>query len=185
MIIHTIMNPIKPLFFEHTLQRWHFEAIVKASKLSRERVHHFLKELCKEEFIQRHKPKSRMPYYEAHRDSPKFRSEKRIYGLVLLEESGLFEHVSSRKEITTAILFGSFARGDWGKSSDIDLFLFGDDHAFEKHKFESILHREIQLFSYKNRKDIKHQLDPKVIPQIIKGFHINNSIEPFMVGIHG
>ncbi len=172
----------KRLFFDETLRRWHFGTIVREAGVSRERVHHFLKKLCKEKFIKRVKPQGKMPYYIANRDLPSFRAEKRLFGLQQLEE--LFSHLTQCTGVTTAILFGSFARGDWSKSSDIDLFIYGDDSQFEKGKFETKLGREIQVFSYNNSKKVQERLDPKVIPNIIKGFHITESIEPFEVTVH-
>lgn len=175
---------IKAIFFNHTLQRWHFESIIKETKMSRERVNYFLKQLIKEGFIKRIKPRGKMPYYIANRESPKFRTEKRLFGLNLIERSGLFEHLNSLKNIKTVILFGSFARGDWSKSSDIDLFLYGDDQEFDKGNFEKKINREIQLFSYKDPGKIKRELDPKLIPNIVKGFNIKENIEPFEVMIN-
>lgn len=176
---------IRELFFNDTLRRWHFEAILRESGLSRERVNHFLKVLRKEKLILRIKKKGKMPYYLANRDSAKFRSEKRLFGLTMLEQSGLFENLNSCKGIKTAILFGSFARGDWSKSSDIDLFIYGDDTKFEKGLYEAKLHREIQLFVYQNTKILTRELDTAVIPNIAKGFFITDSAEPFEVKIHG
>jgi len=175
---------IKVLFFNHTLRRWHFETILTESGISRERVNHFLKELLNEKFAIRVKKRSKMPYYIANRDSAKFRFEKKLYGLKMLEESGLFEKLTSCKGIKTAVLFGSFARGDWSKSSDIDLFIYGDDTEFEKGLYEKKLRREIQVFAYKNKDEITRDLDPTVIPNIAKGFHITEEIEPFEVKIH-
>lgn len=175
---------IKALFFNHTLRRWHFETILAESGISRERVNHFLKELLKDKFVIRIKKRRKMPYYEANRDSAKFRSEKKLYGLKLLEESGLFENLNSCKGIKTAILFGSFARGDWSKSSDIDLFIYGDDTEFQKEVYEKKLHREIQVFAYQNKNEVTRNLDPTVIPNIVKGFHITENMEPFEVNIH-
>ncbi|MDP3698207.1 MAG: nucleotidyltransferase domain-containing protein [Nanoarchaeota archaeon] len=125
-----------------------------------------------------------MPYYIANKDFPKFRSEKRLYGLKLLEQSGLFGDLNSCKDIKTAILFGSFARGDWSNSSDIDLFIYGDDAEFHKGLYETKLHRDLHVFAYKNKKILKKNLDRTVIPNITKGFYITNSIEPFKVSIH-
>ncbi len=175
---------IKELFFNETLRRWHFEAILRESGLSRERVNHFLKELLKEKLILRIKKKGKMPYYLANRDSAKFRSEKRLYGLTMLEQSDLFESLNSCKGIKTAILFGSFARGDWSKSSDIDLFIYGDDTEFEKGLYDAKLHREIQVFAYQNTETLKKDLDPTVISNIAKGFFITGNVEPFEVRIH-
>ena len=176
------MERIKTLFFEDTLKRWHFEDIVKASGMSRERVNHYLKELLKEKFIARTKPKGKMPYYIANRDLEKFRAEKRFYGLGLLKE--MFEHLNSLGGVKTAILFGSFSRGDFSRSSDIDLFIYGDAGEFDKARFELKIKREIQLFSYNNVDQMKIELDPKLIPNIFKGFNIKESIEPFRVDLN-
>ena len=185
MIFHTIMKEkIKTLFFNETLKRWHFEELVKETGISRERVNYFLKELLEEGFIKKVKQKGKMPYYLANRESIKFRNEKRLYGLSILSKSGLFEHISKLKKIKTAILFGSFSRGDWSKSSDIDLFIYGDDKDFAEGEFEIKLDKEIQTFSYKDPKKIKKELDSKLIPNIIKGFYIKESLEPFKVDIN-
>ncbi len=178
------MDPLRPLFFNDTLKRWHFEEIVRVSGMSRERVNHFLRGLCKEGFVKRIKPRGKMPYYFAKRDSPKFRSEKRLYGLSMLDEAGLFEYITSCKGIKTAILFGSFARGDWSRSSDIDIFIYGDDSQFDKQLFESKLGRNIQVFAYTSPAEIKHRLDPRVITNIAKGFHLTESFHPFEVAVH-
>ncbi len=185
MIFHTKMkDKIKALFFNNALRRWHFESILTESGISRERVNYVLKELLKDKLIIRVKNKGKMPYYVADRDLAKFRSEKRLYGLKILEQSGLFQDLNSCKNIKTAILFGSFARGDWSKSSDIDLFIYGDDKEFNKGLYETRLHRDLHVFAYKNKKILKEKLDRTVIPNIAKGFFITDTIEPFEVSIH-
>ncbi len=175
---------IKAVFFNETLRRWHFEDILRETGVSRERVNHFLKKLIKGNFIQRMKPRGKMPYYIANRDLPKFRFEKRLYGLKLLEQTGLFGHLSLIKDVKSAILFGSFARGDWSKSSDVDLFIYGNANYIKKGKFETKLNREIQLFSYQDTKKMKKELDPKLIPNIIGGFNIKGRLDLFKVGLN-
>lgn len=167
------------------MRRWHFEDLVRESKLSRERVNHFLKELLKNKLVRRIKPRGKQPYYLANHLLPKFRFEKRFYGLKLLEESGLFEQIASCPEIKTAILFGSFSRGDWGRSSDIDIFIYGKDSQFNPGKYEHLLNREIQLFSYPTLEKAKTFLEPTVLKNIAKGFYITERNFPFEVNIHG
>lgn len=176
------MEKLKEQFFNESLRHWHFEDLVKATGLSRERVNYFLKMLLKEKMISRIKPCGKMPYYVANRSSFAFREQKRLAGLQKLTE--LFEHISSIEEIKTAIIFGSFSRGDWNKSSDIDIFVYGKVMQFDKKTFENKLKHEIQLFSFDNSKDIKRQLDPLLIPNIIKGFNVKGSLDPFEVKIH-
>ena len=185
MISHTIMQRIKSLFFKESVRRWHFKDIIIESGLSRERVNFFLKQLLNEKLIKRIKPKGKMPYYLANRKTESFRSKKRLFGLNLLEKSGLYNEILSIKEIKTAILFGSFSRGDWNNSSDIDLFIFGNCDKLEKGKIELKLKKQIQLFNYNNLTDIKKELDSNLIPNIIKGFNIKGDLEPFKVIING
>jgi len=186
MIFHTnIMERLKAVFYNESLRRWHFEALLKELGISRERLNYFLKKMIKNNLIKRIKPKGKMPYYIANRESTRFRLEKRLFGIKSLTNSGLLEHISSIDDIKTAIIFGSFARGDWSKSSDIDLFLYGDMQYFEKGKFESILKRDIQLFGYDRDNKLREELDPKLIPNIIKGFNIKGSLEPFEVIVDG
>ncbi|MBN1157063.1 nucleotidyltransferase domain-containing protein [Candidatus Woesearchaeota archaeon] len=176
------MEKIKLMFFNEPLRHWHFKNILEESKMSRERVNHFLKELVKDRMVARIKPRGKMPYYVANNGSLRFCYEKRIYGLKILQ--GLFEHLNILKEVKTAILFGSFARGDWGKSSDIDLFIYGDAKGFEKGRIEGMLGREIQLFCYTDAKIMKKELDSKLIPNIANGFSIKGSLEPFEVSVN-
>ena len=166
MIFHTNMEEkIKALFFNETLKRWHFEEIIKESRMSRERANYFLRELLKEDFIKRIKPRGKMPYYLANRDSIKFRNKKRLYGLSIIEKSGLFEHLSRIKNIKTAILFGSYSRGDWSKSSDIDILIDFNktktlfDLSDVQSSLEAILNKKVDLVL---RTGVKKQLLPYI-----------------------
>ncbi|HLC32933.1 MAG TPA: nucleotidyltransferase domain-containing protein [Candidatus Nanoarchaeia archaeon] len=178
------MEKLKGLFFNESLRHWHFEDLVRESSYSRERVNHFLKTLLKEKCILRIKPKGRMPYYSAQRESPVFREQKRLQGLQKLSESGLFEYLCTLPGATTAIIFGSFARGDWNKTSDIDIFIYGTIKDFDKSTFEKKLGHPLQLFIFNDPKRIKHDLDPNLIPNIIKGFNVTGRLEPFEVSIN-
>lgn len=109
---------------------------------------------------------------------------KKIHGLQELQKAGLFEHIKKIKTIKTAILFGSFSRGDWNMSSDVDLFIYGNSKNFDKGSLERELKREIQLLAYSKPKDIKKELDPNIIPRIAKGYYIKGGIEPFEVNIN-
>ena len=179
-----MIRDLRALFFEEPLRMWHFEAIIKEAKISRERANYFLKKLINEGFIIKKKQMGKMPYYVANVNLPEFRIKKKLYGLSLLEEAGLFESLCASKTIKSAILFGSFARGDWGKSSDVDLFVYGDAKNFDKWQFERKLEREIQVFSYDSLKNIKRDLGPKLLPNIMKGFNIKGNLEPFRVNIN-
>lgn len=62
-------DKLRTLFFSEPERKWHFEELRKTSGMSRERVHHYLKQLSKEQFITRTKPKDRMPYYRFNKET--------------------------------------------------------------------------------------------------------------------
>ncbi|HLC33042.1 MAG TPA: nucleotidyltransferase domain-containing protein [Candidatus Nanoarchaeia archaeon] len=177
------MESLKKLFFNESLRHWHFEVLVKECKLSRERVNYFLKILLKEKFILRVKLRAKMPYYVANRELAAFREQKRLWGLQELSRNGLFEYIRSLSGVTTAIIFGSFARGDWNKSSDVDIFIYGPVRDFDKKLFEKRLKRPLQLFLFDDSKTLKQELDPGILPNIVKGFNITGNLQPFTVSI--
>ena len=182
--ISTIMQrkeDIKGLFFNHPTKQWHFEDLVKQASLTRTNTNLWLKRLIKEDLIKKIKSKEKMPYYIAQYKSQEFKSKKKMFALKQFEESGFLVHLGSLSA-KTVIIFGSFSRADWHSESDIDLFVYGDTSNFEKGYFEKILKREIQVFNYKTKKDIK-RLEPTVFPRIIAGIHVKGHGEPFRVTI--
>jgi len=99
-----------------------------------------------------------------------------------LQESGFLSHLISLKQAKTIILFGSLARSDWHKESDIDLFIYGSDKNLEKGKYELKLKREIQLFTH-NSKTLKN-LDSNLIKNMIKGDIIKGNIDFLEVALN-
>jgi len=166
---------IMELFFNEPARPWHFKDIVKQAKISENRANYWLINLKKERIILHHKPKGNMPYYTANFEHPNYKNKKKIYALEQFYQTGLFEHLNSLNA-QTIILFGSFSRADWHTKSDIDLFILGEDKELEKGKFEKILHRDIQLFSFKGRKEIK-QANPYLIDNILNGYFIKGKIQ--------
>ncbi|MFH1849346.1 MAG: nucleotidyltransferase domain-containing protein [archaeon] len=108
-------------------------------------------------------------------------NKKRLFGLKKLTESGLFDHLVSLAGAKVIILFGSFARSDWYRQSDIDIFIYGDDDNFEQGKYELKLNREIQVHNARNRSDLKKMAN--LLPHIISGIFIKGSISDLGVTI--
>ncbi len=168
------------LFF-NTPKHWHFDELVRMSGLSRDRLNYWLKRFVKHDMIQRIKQRGKMPYYVGAYDNPEFRQRKRLFAVKLLTESGLLSHLSTLQGAKVAVIFGSFSRDDWYDHSDIDVFIYGDDRKFDRLKYGSRLHREIQVHTAKNKKDLK-QIS-KMIPYIIDGDFIKGSTTDFGVKI--
>lgn len=95
-------------------------------------------------------------FFKANMDNPLFKEIKRTQNLQQLQKSGLIGYLKQQyNEPEAMILFGSYARGEDGPRSDIDLLILTPlkkEHSLEI--FEKKLGRPIQLF-LKNREDIE------------------------------
>ena len=77
--------------------------------------------------------------------------------------------------IEKVIFFGSRASGAENKNSDIDLFIYGKDDELDQAKYERLLNREIQVFTCKNKGELK-KLNNMLIRNIVKGDLIKGDI---------
>ena len=168
--------------FFNSPKHWHFDELLEESDISRSQLVMWLKKLQKEGLIKRLKPKGKMPYYISNPDNPSFRNKKRLFGLEKLTKSGLLDHLHTLEGAKVVILFGSFSRSDWYGSSDIDIFIYGDDDKFKQGEYELKLNREIQVHNAKDRKDLKSI--GKMLPYIISGDFIKGSIQDLGVEIY-
>ncbi len=175
---HTNMKEkyeIKRLFFNKPSRQWHFEEILRESGMSRSQTNQWLKKLLKEGIISRKKKKGKMPYYTGNFNSPAYRNCKKIYALQQLYDCGLLNHLQSLKKADSVVIFGSFARADWNKESDIDIFIYGDDKNLEQGKFELKLQREIQIFKAKKNEDLKN-FQPGLLKNIANGYIVKGDL---------
>lgn len=173
---------ITELFFNEPSKHWHFKDIVKQAKISENRANYWLKNLQKEKIISYTKLKSKMPFYTANFENTDYKTQKKLYALEQFYKTGFLNHLESLN-VNTIIIFGSFSRADWHTKSDIDLFIIGDDEKLEKGKYETILHREIQLFTFKNREEIK-KVNPHLISNIINGYFIKGQVQNIIGDAH-
>jgi len=68
------------------------------------------------------------------------------------------------------ILFGSFSKAEIKKNSDIDLAVFTfSTKKLETAKYEKVLGRKIQIFTFKDKNDIKNK---ELLNNILNGYKI-------------
>src|SRR3989344_9097485 len=166
------------LFFNESSKHWHFEQILKTAKVSRSNALKWLAKLLHEGIILRVKPEGRMPYYLGNVKNPTYQNRKKIYALTKLQESGFLDHLTALPA-RVIILFGSFARWDWYKESDIDVFIYGNDKELDIAKYETALRREIQVFTIKNDKELR-KFNPGLLSNIINGYLIKGKIDELL-----
>ena len=160
------------------LKHWHFEEIVKQAKVTRAVANKWLKKYQEEGLIRKIKEKQRFPYFTAGSNNLVYQSRKRQYGIDSLYQSGLISHLLGLKDAKTVIVFGSIARGDWYKDSDIDIFIFGNAEGIDKYTYEIKLQKGIELHVFPSREDIK-EVRSGLIKNVVNGHIVKGGIEDF------
>ena len=171
------------LFFENPTREWHFEEVLKEAKITRSKADGWLKKFAKEGLVKRIKEKSRMPYYVSNYESSSYKNRKKLFALNRFYESGFLNHLSSLQKAKTVILFGSFARSDWYKESDIDIFIYGNPEGLKLAEYEIKLHKDIQLFVCNTKKELT-RFGAGLIRNIIKGNLIKGNIDFIKVDVN-
>jgi DNA-binding Lrp family transcriptional regulator len=175
-------NIILEKFYNYPLKPWHFCEIKHEVKIADSKLSKWLNKLQKEKIITRFKTKGNRPYYKANHESPEYRNSKRLFGYKNLNDSGLLNYLSSINA-DLVVIFGSFARSDWHKISDIDLFVYGAVDENKIHEFSRKLKREIQLFHCKNRKSFG-KIGDALIKNILLGYVIKGNLNFLEVTFH-
>jgi predicted nucleotidyltransferase len=171
------------LFFNEPSKYWHFEKIIKAAQISRPQASSWLKKFIKEGFIKKMKPKGKMPYYLGNHEHPNYQTKKRLFILNEMSKSGFLQHLTALPNANTVIIFGSMGRWDWYTESDIDLFIYGDSKGLELGKYQFKLHREIQVFTAKTKKDFE-KFGPGLLRNILEGYRVKGTLNFIEVAAH-
>ena len=136
----------------------------------------YCKELLQENILKK-EVISGIVVYSADRASKKYLLEKKILNLRQIFESGLVDFLVSEYSNPVIILFGSYAKGEDVERSDIDLYIeTAKNQDFDLRKFEKILQRPIQIFNFRNVREISNV---HLANNIVNGVVLNNFIELF------
>ncbi|MBM3199568.1 nucleotidyltransferase domain-containing protein [Candidatus Woesearchaeota archaeon] len=160
------------------LKHWHFEEIVKEAKMTRAAVNKWLKKYIEDGMIGKTKDKGKFPYFTCGEDNPVFKAKKKMYMLNKIYRSGMIAKIISLEKIKTAIIFGSAAKGDWYKESDIDLFIYGNPKGLNKHEYELKLRKNIELHVFRSKEEIK-EVKTGLVKNVIGGYVIKGSVQDF------
>ncbi|MBN2459657.1 nucleotidyltransferase domain-containing protein [Candidatus Woesearchaeota archaeon] len=172
-------NNILKLILENSPTRqWHFEEVVKQSKVTRAAANKWLKKYCKNGLLKRVKESGKFPYFTAGSNNPAYQARKKLYALNELHQSGLITGLMSLKNAKAIIVFGSMAKGDWYKGSDIDIFIYGSPEGLEKEHYEKKLKKRIELHVFESKKEIK-QVKTGLISNVVNGYIIKGQVQDF------
>lgn len=163
------------LFFNEPSKHWHFKDIIQIAKISRQQANKWLKRFMKEKLVLHIKPTGKMPYFVANFSEPNYKNRKKLFAFSRLCSSGLLSHLQSLAKAKAVIIFGSYARADWDKESDIDIFIYGDAAGFEPVKFWGKIGRVIEPHIFENAKEIR-DIRSGLMKNVIKGMIVKGDL---------
>lgn len=150
------------VFFREPRKIFHIREISRLVKLSQPSVTLHLKELAKENIILK-TSEGLYGGYKANRESDTFRILKLQNTVFILHESGCINILTEKIMPQSIILFGSAAKGEDTKESDIDLFIEGKETEVNMEKFEKVINRKISLFFKEDFKELSKELKNNIV----------------------
>lgn len=126
-----------------------------------------VKSLAEKNLVKIEKTKT-INFISFNRDNPKAGELKRIENLKQLYLCGLSNLLEETLAGSTIIVFGSYAKGEDTKISDIDIAVIGrKDKVLTLESFEKALHRRININFYNSWKEIHRNLKNNILNGII------------------
>ena len=163
-----IIDRLKP-FFEDNYKRLGVREYSRLVGISPPTASTLLKKFKKEGLLKREKDKQYINYFANNRNNL-FIDLSRIYWKQILENSGLLSHLEKQFYNPNIILFGSLSKAEVTDKSDVDIAVFSNNKKeINLKKIEKKLGREIQLFIFKSRENVKN---PELLNNILKYFKI-------------
>ena len=141
------MKSLLELFIQEPEREFHVREIAKLFGKSPTTISKYLKNLESEKIIISNKKLNHL-LFKANTDSIMFKLSKLNYNVNSLHKSGLIGYLLEEfNQPETIILFGSFAKAENNKNSDIDLLIVAPGkYEPNLEKFEKKLGHKIQLF---------------------------------------
>ena len=169
-------DEIKNYFFINPTSKLRVRQIERELKLSLPSIIKSCHELEKEEIIKKEKIAGAV-LYSSDRTSKNFLLEKKLHNLKHLYNSGFVEYLRIELSNPLIIVFGSYAKGEDIENSDIDTYIqTSSPKKLHVEKFERILKRKIQIFSYKSIRDVPNL---HLANNIVNGITLNGFLEIF------
>lgn len=161
------------IFYEYPLtQGFQLREISRLIDLAPTSVKKYLAEFEKENLIIKKKHRvNNYPLYYANRDNKYFRFLKSLENLKKINESGLLTKIYDECMPGVIILFGSAAKGEDTKESDIDIYVQCKNVELNLTRFEKKLNRKVNILFNESFLELSKELKNNIINGIIlKGY---------------
>ena len=168
-------------FMENPEREIHIRELAKEAKISPTTATNYLEELKKENLLSKEKSRN-VILYKANSDNPLFKETKKYYNIKKILKSGLLDYLNQELNYPEAIiLFGSYAKGENIKRSDVDIFISTESKKQVSLKeFERKLGAEIHLFIYSKKQIEELKVKNKeLLNNVLNGIKLSGFIEVF------
>lgn len=159
-------------FFDYPARSFHLRELSRLAKLPKTTLERYLRTLLKENLIKKEK-KGPFYTYRANESNFFYKLYKRNRLIEQIYRSGLITFLEEGTYPEAIILFGSGAKGEYIKDSDIDIFLLAKEKAIGLEKFERKLKRKINLLFKENYSELSKEL----FNNIINGYKLSGYIK--------
>jgi len=93
--------------------------------------------------------RANLRYFKSNIDNPAFRHFKIAHNLGLIEKSGLIKYLVEKiPNVSSVVLFGSMARGENDKGSDLDLLVIGSKKQVNLTEYQEKIMGEINMHNF-------------------------------------
>lgn len=168
-------------FFDEPNKWLHVREMARLLKLTPTTTSKHLNQLYKEGFLAKKQERGHL-LFKANAESNSYKDAKILCNIKSIRVSGLIEHLDKELHYPEAVvLFGSYAKGENDKNSDIDLFVLSNrKKEISLEEFEKKLKARIQLFIKNRGEFVKLQKENKNLSNsILNGIVIKGYLEVF------
>lgn len=161
-------DKILSFFFDSPQKRFGLRELSRRCRMPKSSLQRILQYLVRQQLIQKNKNG-----YSANETNFWYRFKKRNHLLVKIYQSGLVDFLQKSTFASVIILFGSGAKGEYVKKSDLDIFVQAQEKIVDIHRFEKKIRRPINLL-FKEKLD---RLSPELLNNIVNGYKLNGYLK--------
>ena len=165
-MLHYNKLKIMNIFFEEPARNFYLREISRLTKIAVMTARKYLMELEKEGLILKDKS-TLYPSYKANDTNRMFRVYKQQAMILLIYSSGLLDYLEKAMLPRCIVLFGSVRKGEYTKSSDIDLFIQAPKQEAGLREFEKIFRHRISLLFEPDLAKLSEELLNNIINGIV------------------
>ncbi len=164
-------------FFEDPQRTFHMRELARLIKINHTTVRQYLNKLAKQGFL----AKKKGNIYDTYTSniSPQYLNLKLYYNLEKLRKSNLINHLEKEFDLPIIVLFGSYAKAQDTKDSDIDICIISNiKKQINTENYEHVLKRKMSLHIFTKKEfEIQKQKNPGLVNSLTNGLVVSGELE--------